>query len=31
MKKLVWKQRSHSLNSPEGPLVEHLTAFLASL
>jgi site-specific recombinase XerD len=27
MQKLVWKQRSHSLDAPEGPLVDHLAQF----
>lgn len=27
MQKLVWKKRSHSLNAPEGPLVDYLAQF----
>lgn len=27
MAKLVWKKRSHSLDAPEGPLVDHLAQF----
>jgi integrase/recombinase XerD len=27
MAKLVWKKRSHSLNAPEGPLVDWLAQF----
>ena len=27
MQKLVWKKRSHSLDAPEGPLVDYLAPF----
>jgi integrase/recombinase XerD len=27
MQKLVWKQRSHSLDAPKGPLVDYLAPF----